>query len=328
RRARRAERLADRPLRRVQRAGAQVRAAFPQGPLAPGCARVWKEPHRQGDRVAVGAAFVAPRSGADFFQLDRLLRGKSETRDPRGGERFAGDPVDRRDRERPGRQLGLGGHRQRRICSGFWLLADLAAGEDRAGGGVSHLLDHGRGDFPGARVVEEPDPAGLGGAAAGGGAFVTGRLTRFLNLERPRTAEQTPPHGVATKARFEGAEPEIGLEFDMGEQPFLRCPACEADNGKHAEKCFNCGRPLQTEDVRAWNAVFWQARQAQKAVQMLPAPPPLNEETRKLAELLALQVAEREKVRMWWCKDEQPYDSTPAAFRLLGLIKDANTRFM
>ena len=157
---------------------------------------------------------------------------------------------------------------------------------------------------------------------------MTGRLTRFLNLERPRTAEQTPPHGVATKARFEGAEPEIGLEFDMGEQPFLRCPACEADNGKHAEKCFNCGRPLQTEDVRAWNAVFWQARQAQKAVQMSPAPPLLNEETRKLAELLALQVAEREKARMWWWKDEQPYDSTPAAFRLLGLIKDANTRFM
>ena len=158
--------------------------------------------------------------------------------------------------------------------------------------------------------------------------MMAGRLTRFLNLERPRTAaSEAPPHEVATKARFEG-NGEIGLAFDFGEQPFLRCPSCEADNNKQAEKCFNCQRSLLGEEVKAWNAAFWERR---KQEQPPPAPPQtpalVDEQNRKVAELMALQVAEHEKSRLrWWNSDL--HDSTPAGLQLLSRIANQNTRFM
>jgi len=155
-----------------------------------------------------------------------------------------------------------------------------------------------------------------------------GRLTRFLNLERRRAPSEEPPHEVVTKARFEGAESSIGLELDFGEQPFLRCPSCEADNGKHDEKCVNCGRPLQNEEVRVWNAEFWRKRQEERPPPPPPLPqaPPLSPENRLLAEALAREVGERERRRLSWWGEESSV-STPIGWRLLSLIEDGWTRF-
>src|SRR6185503_7385851 len=112
-------------------------------------------------------------------------------------------------------------------------------------------LDHGRRDRPRARVVEEPHAAGFGGAAAGRGALMAGKLTRFLNLEKPRPASEDAPRPVANAARF-GGEAPLALD-ESGEMLSLRCPSCEADNNRVAERCFNCQRALQTTEVHAWN---------------------------------------------------------------------------
>ena len=152
-----------------------------------------------------------------------------------------------------------------------------------------------------------------------------GRLTRFLNLEKPRTpGSGGEPSEVVNKARFDPPSPqEIPLAMDFGEQPFLRCPSCEADNNRVAERCFNCQRSLQGEDVRAWNAAFWQKRKAEESAPEQPA----TERKRLLGEALAASVGEREKARLWWWKtDAERPDSTPAGMKLLALIRDDNRR--
>lgn len=157
-----------------------------------------------------------------------------------------------------------------------------------------------------------------------------GRLTRFLNLERRRPATGEPQHEVLNKARFEGATPEIGVSFDFGEQPFLRCPSCEADNNKQAERCLNCERSLLGEEVKAWNAAFWERRKSEQPLPppSLPGPPQLSDESRKLGEALAMEVAQRERARLWWWNSSGAQDATPAGVRLLGLIGNPNTRFI
>ncbi|HET9751760.1 MAG TPA: hypothetical protein VFP52_02315, partial [Myxococcales bacterium] len=91
---------------------------------------------------------------------------------------------------------------------------------------------------------------------------MAGRLARFLKLEQPQKDAEVPRHEVATTARFRGEPSGIALEPDFGDQPFLRCPQCEADNTRYAERCQNCQARLSGEDVRAWNAQLWAARQA------------------------------------------------------------------
>src|ERR671927_1380762 len=94
---------------------------------------------------------------------------------------------------------------------------------------------------------------------------MAGRLTRFLNLERPRRPGEAPHHEVATTGRFTGDPSGMSLQPDVGKQPFLRCPQCEADNSRFAEHCANCQAPLGGDDVRAWNEKLWEERQAQLA---------------------------------------------------------------
>src|SRR5207245_3697896 len=142
---------------------------------------------------------------------------------------------------------------------------DRAAARARAeggGGGVSALRHHGRGGLAAARMVEEPDAARVRGAAAGGGRLMAGRLTRFIKLERPRRPDEAPHHEVAPTAPFTGPPSGMALEMDHGEQPFLRCPRCEADNTRYADRCVNCQAPLVGDDVRAWNERLWAERQA------------------------------------------------------------------
>ena len=155
--------------------------------------------------------------------------------------------------------------------------------------------------------------------------MASGRFTRFLNLEKPRRASDEAPPEVVNKARFEPQPAqEIPLAMDDGEQPFIRCPSCEADNNRVAEKCFNCQRSLLGEDVRAWNAAFWQKR---KAAEGAPGAQSDTERQRLLGEALAASVAQREKARLWWWQTEtERPDTTPAGMKLLGLIRDDKAR--
>lgn len=147
-----------------------------------------------------------------------------------------------------------------------------------------------------------------------------GRFKRFMNLERPRSPSE-PAEPPVTKARFE-PQAEIPLAADFGEQPFIRCPSCEADNNRMAERCFNCQQPLLTPEARAWNAEFWQKRAESEKQQPAVAPPPVSEENRRLAEALAAVAGQRERSRLWWMdSDDRGFaDSTPMGLRLLQLI--------
>ncbi len=112
-----------------------------------------------------------------------------------------------------------------------------------------------------------------------------GPLRRFLHLERARpdrpssaasdarrrfdAVEVTPElPDVATRfppsaaERFRQAD-EDPLTLDVapeGEQPFIRCAACEADHPRHAARCGHCGAALDTPEQRAFNERLWAAR--------------------------------------------------------------------
>jgi hypothetical protein len=152
-----------------------------------------------------------------------------------------------------------------------------------------------------------------------------GRLTRFLNLERPRKPGEEPPREVVTPERFSPPPSGIALDrHDDAEQPFLRCPSCEADNSKFAARCINCQTPLDTAEARAWNDRLWQERRAARELER-KAQPDLVDQNRLLGESLARAVAEREKSRM--SAADWSYSSTPIGMRLLGMIESSNTRF-
>ena len=167
---------------------------------------------------------------------------------------------------------------------------------------------------------------------------MAGRLTRFLNLERPHAPGEKPPppHEVATKARFTGEPSGIATEPDFGEQPFLRCPRCEADNTRYAQRCTNCQTPLTGEDVRAWNERLWAERKAQRAQeeaarrQAHPSGDDLLRQNRMLGEALAREVAEREQARLswWWSGTSGSYDATPIGMRLLSLLPSTQARIV
>jgi hypothetical protein len=161
---------------------------------------------------------------------------------------------------------------------------------------------------------------------------MAGRLTRFLNLERPRRpGEAAPQHEVATKARFTGEPSGIALAPDSGEQPFLRCPRCEADNSRYAERCLHCQAPMTGEEVRAWNDQLWAERKAEQA-QQSSAPAEarraqsLVQQTRMLGEALAREVGERERSRLSWWSGANSL--TPVGIRLLSLLPSTRARVL
>jgi hypothetical protein len=176
-------------------------------------------------------------------------------------------------------------------------------------------------------VVAEPDTTRLRGAATRGGAVIPGRLARFLKLEQPQKSEG-PRHEVATAARFRGEPSGIALEPDFGEQPFLRCPGCEADNTRFAERCQNCQAQLTGEDVLAWNAQFWAARQAaivpKNETEPVQALAP--DAQRLLGEAIAREVGARERARLSWLGSGTVHDSTPIGMRLLTMLPTRRAR--
>jgi hypothetical protein len=161
---------------------------------------------------------------------------------------------------------------------------------------------------------------------------MAGRLTRFLNLERPRRPGEAPPHEVATAARFTGQPSGMALQPDVGQQPFLRCPRCEADNSRYAERCANCQAALTGEDVRAFNEKLWEERLAQHAqespaVEQTRMERALLEQNRLLGEALAREVGERARLSWWWRSGGLP-DPTPIGMRLLGMLPSLRAKLI
>jgi hypothetical protein len=182
---------------------------------------------------------------------------------------------------------------------------------------------------------------------------MAGRLTRFLNLERARKPSDTPHHGVVTKERFGAERPtprqtdqhfreereaqlDSGVEIEKvsaGEQPFLRCPVCEADNSKYAVKCLNCSQRLDTEEARAWNEQFWRKRRGEMQEQrraegaLGQRQEQARDAQRTLGEKLARQVAETEGARLGWMPERILSNSAPIGFRLLGAISSPGLRY-
>jgi hypothetical protein len=160
---------------------------------------------------------------------------------------------------------------------------------------------------------------------------MAGRLGRFLKLEQPQKRAEAPQHEVATAARFRGEPSGIALEPDFGDQPFLRCPRCEADNTRYAERCQNCQERLTGEDVRAWNAQLWAARKAAAVATPEPAQvaqPLTAEAQRLLGEAIAREVGARERARLSWWSPDTARDATPAGMRLLAMLPTRRARAM
>jgi hypothetical protein len=155
---------------------------------------------------------------------------------------------------------------------------------------------------------------------------MAGRFGRFLKLEQPQKDAGRPPHEVANAARFRGEPSGVALEPDFGEQPFLRCPRCEADNTRYAERCQNCQGPLTGEEVRAWNEQFWAARQAADVGKSEAAEPLPPDAQRLLGEAIAREVGERERARLSWWGSETVHDSTPVGVRLLAMLPTRRAR--
>lgn len=169
---------------------------------------------------------------------------------------------------------------------------------------------------------------------------MAGRLTRFLNLERPHAPgeKQPAPHEVATRARFTGEPSGMATEPDSGEQPFLRCPRCEADNTRYAQRCINCSTPLGDEETRAFNERLWAERRAQRVREEVAlqqkrlSEAELLQQNRMLGEALAREVGERERERLfswgWGWGSGGYYDPTPIGIRLLSLLPSTQSRII
>jgi hypothetical protein len=109
------------------------------------------------------------------------------------------------------------------------------------------------------------------------------RRARFRNLERGRAALPTAGAPAVSAGRFDALEahspaaPPVtqareepsrepgnaGLELlerRDGDQPFIRCARCEADNGPLSSQCWNCAASLQGVEQHAFNERLWEQR--------------------------------------------------------------------
>jgi hypothetical protein len=83
----------------------------------------------------------------------------------------------------------------------------------------------------------------------------------------PQAPARTPEAPEPPLERFE-ADGSQGLRVDRHtdeEQPFTRCPVCEADWGRFETRCNQCGEALDTDKARAFNAALWSKRLAERA---------------------------------------------------------------
>jgi hypothetical protein len=181
--------------------------------------------------------------------------------------------------------------------------------------------------------------------------IVASPLRRFLHLERPRR-DAPASGGLAARGRFDAVEigpalaggaspvppsatdrfrePEgSGLALDRapdGEQPFVRCAACEADHARRALRCDRCGVSLDTPEQRAFNERLW-AGQRREADEEERAGDARREalgrdaeqaalDRRALAEAMADEILRRERERL----------GQPWIFRLLARLEGLISR--
>ena len=165
----------------------------------------------------------------------------------------------------------------------------------------------------------------------------SGRLRRFLHLERPRPtgAPADPADPPPTSGRFDGLsrppagpgprparsgaqlerfepvpEPEIELADPPtgARRPFTRCMRCGAENGAFAVRCAGCDADLDTAAQRAFDERLWERREEERrrAEAALEERRRLAERSeaeeararRELAETMAREVGEQERRRL------------------------------
>lgn len=215
------------------------------------------------------------------------------------------------------------------------------------------------------------------------------RERRFQRLERARPERPDGDEHPGAAGRFEGVEAEpppapagppasrpgpAGNRFrepaprplevaeeDPGEQPFLRCMRCEADNSRYARACATCGEDLGTPEQRAFNQGLWDRRRQERAEEDRQAAErrvaaerdaaETARARRQAAEELAREVGERERRRLdaaeraegpggepWGGRDGsggwggrggwggETGDPTPLGVRWLRLVRDPRWR--
>ena len=119
----------------------------------------------------------------------------------------------------------------------------------------------------------------------------SGRLRRFLHIERPRAPGDPAPDdpGASTEERFGtlgrppgpgprpkgsgarlerfGPEPEPSIqlaEADPEARPFTRCMRCGAEGGAFATRCSGCDADLDTPAQHEFNEKLWARRQEER----------------------------------------------------------------
>lgn len=162
---------------------------------------------------------------------------------------------------------------------------------------------------------------------------MTGRLRRFLHLERPRAAGEDGAGATAASARIEQVErpggapgaqrtsgarldrfaapPPRPLELDApspDRRPFTRCARCGSDHHVAVVECSGCGERLDTDAQRAFNERLWAERlaDAEREARDLAALEARRAEAaedagaarRALGETLAREVGRRERERL------------------------------
>jgi hypothetical protein len=164
------------------------------------------------------------------------------------------------------------------------------------------------------------------------------RLLRFLHIEPRKSEPETPagdgcsalrPPPVAGEAlsfaEIERLRKERRDRFASGmeiadqpaeSQPFLRCAVCEADNGRFAERCTNCGAALTTPEQRAYNDALWEQSRAYNQAVEAARPEVPSSGTRAYGEELARQVGRSEHARLEWMRERRPSPGT----RILGAL--------
>ena len=129
------------------------------------------------------------------------------------------------------------------------------------------------------------------------------RLLRFLRLE-PRKGGGGAP---AVDPEIERLRAERKQRFASGmeiadeapeAQPFSRCAVCEADNGRFAERCMNCGTALDSPEQRAYNDALWERMRAYQQAAQTERPEVPSSGTRAHGEELAQRVRRSEYARL------------------------------
>jgi hypothetical protein len=148
-------------------------------------------------------------------------------------------------------------------------------------------------------------------------------LTRFTRIERPRAAgaQERPASGERFQALETSAaipdlhsgalerfapptEPALELAPRSEAQPFVRCPRCGVDAWTGARRC-QCGGPLDTPEVQAFNAELWARHREEQAAseeqlrrtrtEEIEGARRLHEARQALGEEIAREVATRER---------------------------------